>query len=449
LAIYGVSKLRKRRKMFITILELLALLLVVGYFSVSLIQSVFASNIDRKPNVIITIKSDGSFIQEGSLFGNSFLYPSTIEDAEKGIGSISGIIRINNQFGQIKVSSLGLGIKKDELVFDNSYSRDFVYKSFLDNIKIKIEKGILFSFDKTLVDYTSLRNLLYEPNSENYRGFTLDSNDSFIIRKEESIDLKYTLYMVENTGEELEAATAPMAIYINAHENPVIDDGSNDDDKYHNDDKETAARSTKSTGTHWAHDCIITLLNHGVIVGYPHESMTIEDYRNGTVDPEVFVKEAVQPDKFITRAEVAVLVCKALGLEEDDSLITGYLDSIPSWARGYIITTTKENIFKGYPFKLFKANNYITREEMIAVLARAYEIKLERGDLDLPFKDKDEISSWALESVKAGFEKEVIVGYPDNTYKPKNYITRGEAFTIICKLMGLHEEHTERLQENQ
>lgn len=427
----------------------MAILLVVGYFSIGLIQSTFASNIDKKPNVIITINGDGKFTQEGSIFGDGFLYPSTVEAAEKGIGSITGVIRINNQFGQIKVSSLGLGVKKDELIFDNGFSRDVVYNSFLDNIKIKIEKGILFSFDKTLVDYISLRNFLYEPNNENYRGLMLDSKNSFIIRKGESVDLKYTLYMAESTGEELEAVTAPMPIYINVHENPVIDDGDKDDNRDRNDDKETKAGSAQSTGKHWAHDCIITLLNHGVIVGYPHELITIEDYRNGTVDPEVYVREAVQPDRFITRAEVAVLVSKALGLKEDNSLITGYLDPIPSWARGYIISTTKANIFKGYPFKLFKANNYITREEMIAVLIRAYEIKLENKNLDLPFEDKDQISQWALESVKAGFEKEVIVGYPDNTYRPKNYITRGEAFTIICKLLGLHEEHTERLQESQ
>lgn len=440
--------MKNKRKVFKTILQFIGLVLVVGYFATSLVQSTFASNIDKKPNVIITINSKGDFIQEGSLFDDGFLYPSTVEDVEKGIGGVSGVIRINNQYGQIKVSNLGLGIKEDELIIDNNYPRDVIYNSFLDNIKLKVEKGTLFSFNKTLVDYANLRSFLYEPNNEDYRGFTLDSKDSFVIGKGDTIDLKYTLHMVEETGEELEAVTAFMPIYINVHENPIIDDGGNDDDKDDDDDRETISSSTQSIETHWAHDCIITLLNHKVIVGFPHESMTIEDYRNGIVAPEVYVQEAVLPDRYITRAEAAMLVGKALGLEEDASLITGYVDSIPSWARGYIITTSKENIFKGYPFKLFKPDKYITREEMIAVLTRAYEIKLENKDIELTFKDKEEISHWALESVKAGFEKEVVVGYPDNTYKPKNNITRGEAFTIICKLMGLHEEHTEGLKES-
>ena len=81
----------------------------------------------------------------------------------------------------------------------------------------------------------------------------------------------------------------------------------------------------------------------------------------------------------------------------------------------------------------------ITRKEMIAVLIRTFEISLEDKSLELPFKDKEDIGNWALEYVKAGYEKGVIVGYPDNTYIPKNPITRAETFTIICKLLGLHE----------
>lgn len=431
-----MKELKIKKKLFKMILQILALILVGGYFATSLVQSTFASNTEKKPNVIITIDKNGNFVQEGSLFDGGLLFPSTVEDAEKGIGGVSGVIRINNQFSKIDISNLGLGVKEDELIINNSYSSNIVYNSFLDNIKLKIEKGVLFNFNKTLVDYTSLRNLLYEPSSENYKGFTLENGDKFSLRKGETIDLKYTLHMVEETREELEAVTANMPIYINVHENPIIDDGDNDDDK------EPTTGPIQSIGTHWAHDCIITLLNHKVIIGFPHESMTIEDYRNGTVAPEVYVREAVLPDKFITRVEAAGLVSRALGLEEDNSFIIEYVDHIPSWARGYVIATTKADIFRGYPFKLFKANNYITREEMIAVLTRAFEIKLEDEGLELTFEDKDKISNWAKENVKAGFEKKVIVGYPDNTYKPQNNITRGETFTIICKLMGLHEEHT-------
>lgn len=411
------------------------IIFIWGYLTTTIIQSTFASNTDKNPNVIITIKSDGSIVQEGDLFGNGLLYPATVEDAQRGLGGVSGVVRINNQYKSIKITNLGIGLDKDDLQLRNGYPVDIVYNSFLDDVRLKIEKGRLFSFDKTLIEYTSLRELLYEPGNSSYRGHMLDDKDSFTLHKGSTVDLKYTLHMVEEAGNELEDVTAFMPIYINVHEYPVASDGGKEPN-----DKLIESASIKS---HWSHDCIITLLNNGVIVGYPHEKYTIEDYFNQTVDPVVYVNEVVLPDKFVTRAETAVLVGRALGFQEQYGKSTGYLDYIPVWARGYVVATTEAGIFEGYPSGLFKPNNYITREEMIAVLIRAFNIALEEESLELPFEDKDAIGKWALEYVKAGYENGIIVGYPNNTYRPKNPITRAETFTIICKLMGWHEEHNE------
>lgn len=442
-----MKRMGVKKRLFKIIIQVLILVLV-GYFATGIVQFTFATNPDKSPNVIIRINESGSIFQEGNLFGDNLLYPSTIEDADNGIGSVSGVIRITNQYRKIEVSNLGLGIK-GELEINNNYPRDIVYKSFLDNIKIKIEKGRLLLFDKSLVNYTSLRNVLYESNSNELRGFILEPGNRFSISKGETIDLKYTLMMDGNAGNELQSITAFMPIYINLNESHIIDNGNGGDGGNGNDLAEiiTINEPIPTGVAHWAHDCIITLLNHGVIKGYPHERMTIEDYMNGRVSPVEYVNEAVQPEKYITRAEAAVVVGRALGLKEEDDIITGYLDKIPKWARGYIVATTKADIFKGYPFRLFKADNYITREEMITVLIRAFEIKLENEGLEIGFKDKDEIGKWAEVYVKAGYESKVIVGYPDNTYRPKNNITRGEAFTIICKLMGLHDEHIKGLED--
>lgn len=439
------GRLKKKNKLFKIILQFLVIMLVAGYFTSNIIQTTFATNVDKSPNVIVNINGDGSMIQQGDLFAGSLLFPSSVQDAENGIGSIKGVIRLVNNYGKVDINNLAIGLKSSQMEIRNNYQMEEVFDSFLDNIRLKIEKGSMFSFDKILVDYTSLRNFLYEPNDTKYGGLALNNESKFSINKGDTIDLKYTLQMIEEVGNELQSVTAHMPIYINLRGNHIKDEDNDDDQNFNKDDEETIVEITElipQAGTHWAHDCIITLLNHKVIQGYPHEDMTIEDYFNGTVDPVTYVYAAVQPEKYITRAEAATLVGKALGLQEGNSLLTGYVDSIPNWARGYIIATTKVEIFEGYPFKLFKPNKYITREEMIAVLTRAWEIGLEDNDLELLFTDREEISLWAMENVKAGFEKTIIQGYPDNTYKPKNNITRAEAFTIICKLMGLHDEHT-------
>ncbi|MCL5272607.1 MAG: S-layer homology domain-containing protein [Bacillota bacterium] len=168
---------------------------------------------------------------------------------------------------------------------------------------------------------------------------------------------------------------------------------------------------------HWAHDCVETLLRHGIIQGYP----------DGTIKPE----------NFLTRAEAAALLCRVLRPETTNAAALGYQDHLPAWAKDVIMTTSEKRIFRGYPGNVFLANKEITREEMTCVLIRAFDKKL-AGNLELSFIDKDQIGIWAVGDLKAGVQNKVIGGYPDHTFKPRQNITRAEAFCIICRLMGLH-----------
>ena len=209
----------------------LIVILLVSYFAAGKIQSSFASNSNKEPNVIIRINSDRSITQYGSLFGQDLLYPSTVKDAERGIGGITGIIRIENQYGNVNIDGIGIKIKEEELIIENNYPKLDVYNSFLDNIKLKIEKGVLLFFDRTLADYASLRNFLYDLDDNNHRGLQL--NPELSIGKGQAIDLKYTLHMVEEAGNELQAVTANMPIYINFRGS--YDNGYDNDNKIGND----------------------------------------------------------------------------------------------------------------------------------------------------------------------------------------------------------------------
>lgn len=426
--------MKSKKKLFKMILEFLVIIFVVGFFANDIIEITYATLKHTEPDVIVTKTSDGATSKTGNLFGDELWYP----DKE-----VTGVIRIDNEFKRMKITNLGVDVTITKT--NSVYDEDTIRNSFLNNMKLTIRKGKLLSFDdKTIVDNKSLGELLYKSDDNNYNGFPLADDDQFVINRNDTIDLEYTLYMDKDTGEELEGILAEVPFYINVEEKPVPPDNPGDDDD--DDDEIEPVEVIPAIPAHWAHDCIIALLDNKKIQGYPHEKMTIEDYRNGAVMPEVYVIEAVKPNEFITRAEAAMLVGKALGLEEKNGENTGYVDSIPKWAKGYIISTTEADVFTGYPFKVFKPNNYITREEMIAVLTRAFELKLEKEGFELTFKDKEKIAKWAENYVKAGYHNQVITGYPDNTYKPKNNITRAEAFTIICKLLGYHEQHKTKIE---
>lgn len=368
--------------------------------------------------------------------------------------SASGILRIKNEyFEKVKVENLGMNISLERnnkiLGLEEKDAKDY-----LTYMKIKVEYTNIF---KKL-----FKGVVFEGS---FDEFLKGKDCSISIGDDEYIDLKYTISMDIDAGNNTENIKGNVDFTINVsgieYDEESVDPGPGDPDPVDpnpgNPDPGDPDPGDPSAGNpnpggsdpgntnpgtigniqgvynpqttysdidHWAHDCIEELLEHGIIKGYP--DLTI------------------RPENYITRAEAAILVGKALDLEEIKNIITNkYIDDLPEWARGYIMATTNEDVFKGYKDDTFRPKNNITREEMTAVLIRGFKKTLDE-DIELTFEDKEKIGTWAANYIKAAVENEVIVGYPDKTFKPKNHITRGEAFTIICKLLGYHKEHIEQ-----
>lgn len=401
-------------------LQFFIIVLIVGFFANDFIEATYATMTQNNPNVIITINSFGQVQPpEGDLFGNVLWYPGRAEN---------GIIRIRNDFKPMKITNMAIDV--DMRKTRDGYDPDRVYNSFIDHMLLTVKKGKLAIFDKDIIDSKTFRDLLYTAGNRQQAGVTLADSDQFYIDKNDYVDLKYTLLMDEDSGNELQSLSSKVSFLINVNELSVPVDPSDPDDPVDPRDPEEPLEEEPieiipDIAGHWAHDCIVTLLKHGIIKGYP-------DNR-------------IRPNRPITRAEAAVLIGRALELDEQNKLFSGYIDYIPGWAKGYIIAVSEKEIFKGYPLKRFKANKNISRQEMVTVLIRGF--KKELIDEELTFTDKDEIGEWALEFVKAGVHHEILAGYPDKSFKPKNDITRAEAFTIICKLLGLHDEHTDKVFE--
>lgn len=51
------------------------------------------------------------------------------------------------------------------------------------------------------------------------------------------------------------------------------------------------------------------------------------------------------------------------------------------------------------------------------------------------FADSDRVSAWAKDAVAAASGNNIITGYPDNTFRPKDNATRSEAATVIEKVL--------------
>lgn len=175
---------------------------------------------------------------------------------------------------------------------------------------------------------------------------------------------------------------------------------------------------------HWAQGTINKLAGMGAISGYP----------DGTFKPE----------NSITRAEVTTILVKALNLKPSTDVVTKFADeaNIPAWARQSVVAAVTEGIIKGYPQPdgtiTFEADKPVTRAELAAMTANIITKKFGPvAPATLVFNDKDNIPAWAKAAVGTVVSKGVVSGYPDNTFKAENPITRAEAASIVLRLIEL------------
>jgi hypothetical protein len=401
-----VIYLKLYNRLFKRAIRFLIIIIIVGIVASNLIDYTFSASTNLEPNITITISNKGNSIINGNLF-NGYLYPSTQDDAEKGIGSISGIIRINNQFDKIDVQRLAIGI--DNLKSNNTLVNNEIFDSFINNVNLKVNKGVLFNFDKTILEYTKLKDILYIEDNEQYQGYILSSNDKFSINKGQSVDLRYTLHMSPEAGNELQSLTALMPIYINligAYEEE--DDG--DEDVVIIDDNEIPVAELNKKD-HFQY-----------IQGYPNNT--------------------VRPEGLITREEVAAVFYRLLDPVYRLSILTeneSFNDvSAGRWSIKHIATLANGKIIEGYPDGSFKPGDSITRAELAAIASRFDNLSTVQGN---SFTDIEE--HWAIDYINSSAAKGWVKGYPDGSFKPDQYITRAEFVTLVNNVLGrnVHKEN--------
>ena len=142
------------------------------------------------------------------------------------------------------------------------------------------------------------------------------------------------------------------------------------------------------------------------------------------------------PSGMIARAEFAKILVNMLNVKELET--SSYSDvSSEKWYYGTVGAAAKLGLNAGAEGTNFYPDNAITREDMASMIAKAYEIRkgYKLSGEEITFADRDGISSYALEAVKAMKANGIINGYEDNTFRPENNATRAEAVTMIYKLL--------------
>ncbi|MDR1246077.1 MAG: S-layer homology domain-containing protein [Clostridiales Family XIII bacterium] len=175
------------------------------------------------------------------------------------------------------------------------------------------------------------------------------------------------------------------------------------------------AASASDISGHWAEGQVLAGINYGYIGGYP----------DGTF----------KPDNTITRAEFVAIINRARNFTamtnipfRDVPVNEWYFQDVQkAYMAGYITGDSEGN---------FNPGAQITRQEVAVILNRIAP----GGDTTYALygvNDATKIDEWALPSVRAVYQRGYITGDAEGNFNPQNSLRRGEAVTIVNRLLGI------------
>jgi len=180
--------------------------------------------------------------------------------------------------------------------------------------------------------------------------------------------------------------------------------------------KQTSSQSALSDiSGHWGESAILSAVRRNFVAGYS----------DGTF----------RPNHPITRAEFTVMLVKALQLEGAGQAFSFVdRDRIGGWAKQAIASAVQAGIVSGYNDGTFRPNARITRAEMAVMLVKALRLTV-APDATTGFEDDRDIPEWAKGAVETIYAQGIVSGRSGNKYAPKQDMTRAEALTVIMRIL--------------
>lgn len=163
---------------------------------------------------------------------------------------------------------------------------------------------------------------------------------------------------------------------------------------------------------HWAENSIRSMVASGAASGYSDGSF--------------------KPNQTITRAEFAKIIVKAFNLPYSGEKV--FQDTKGHWAEDAISAAYMNGIISGYDENSFGPDDTITREQIAVMVVKA--AKLTGTSNQQKFSDGEQISKWAKNEAAIAAANQLIFGYEDNTFRPKNNASRAEAVSIITRALN-------------
>lgn len=181
----------------------------------------------------------------------------------------------------------------------------------------------------------------------------------------------------------------------------------------------------------WAQGCINKLAQQAIINGYPDGSF--------------------RPDLYINRSEFATIINKAFPRALPTRNPVMFAD-VPTyhWAHDQIKQAYQTGFISGYPRRLFKPSQKISRAQVLVALTSGlnYSPTIQASATLNYFADANAIPAYARNKIAAATENRLVVNYPNVKYlNPNKKATRAEVAAFLCQAMVSYNQASEIPQQ--
>ncbi|MBE9185690.1 S-layer homology domain-containing protein [Microcoleus sp. LEGE 07076] len=108
------------------------------------------------------------------------------------------------------------------------------------------------------------------------------------------------------------------------------------------------------------------------------------------------------------------------------------------WARPFIQSLAKKEIVTGYPNGMFKPKQKVDRDEFAAMIRQAFDkAKIRNIPSGSAFKDVPQ-GNWAATPIEEAYETGFMKEFPGNEFRPKQPMTKAQALVALMKGLNLN-----------
>ncbi|QNK60264.1 immunoglobulin-like domain-containing protein [Paenibacillus sp. PAMC21692] len=176
---------------------------------------------------------------------------------------------------------------------------------------------------------------------------------------------------------------------------------------------------------HWAENLIKKAVAQGIVLGFEDDTF--------------------RPNAIVTRAELSVMLSRALNLnvtESGEGTLFADDAKIPLWARGSIRALVELGLLQGYSDGRFGAEDGASRVQVANLIVRALQLKVD-PNAQPEFADANQIPQWGRAHVAVGVQAGLFQGKGNNTFDPLAQTTRAEAVKFIMTMLEHSGNDTE------